>query len=86
MPIWLGLPVKKCRTDEPLSPPNIVLAKNQVSPTNSTTATPRSGPVTEVHIPQSTSVGQQFEMNSIIIIVDYQPANLMINSYAGLQI
>lgn len=39
------VPLKKCRTDEPLSPPNKVFASSQVSPTNSSTATARRGPV-----------------------------------------
>lgn len=38
------LPLKKCRTDEPLSPPNKVFASSQVSPTNSSTATALRGP------------------------------------------
>lgn len=41
----LLLPLKKCRTDEPLSPPNKVFASSQVRPTNSSTATARMGPV-----------------------------------------
>lgn len=37
--------LKKCRTDDPPSPPNKVFASSQVSPTSSSTATALNGPI-----------------------------------------
>lgn len=87
LPELFFLPLKKCRTDEPVSPPNKVFASSQVSPTtSSSTATALRGPIKTIRekthgFTMANKFSLEFKKDKQI---NHQPVNLMFHNFIDL--